>query len=187
MDKEKESAKEILLEACGPAKPPPGPPGVLGQQREKYFEAMLARADTAAQLAQQAQGETEKNYQKLNTFLEHQLPGRLQSAFELVAKEQVNKILSPLQSGINRVVSTLNDCTEAAGDLAWVRSMVVVGGLVGLFTVAVGTTVVRCTILDPKFDEARRWEIYGHRVAESIEKFPPKDRENLYKWVGGRP
>jgi hypothetical protein len=99
----------------------------------------------------------------------------------------VSQTLTPLQSGISQVVSTLNECTKAAGDLAWVRSMIVVGGLTGMFTVAVGTMVVRCTILDPKFDEARRWEIYGHKVAENIEKFPPKDREKLYKCVGGRP
>ena len=83
MGTEKDSPKERLLEACGSEKAPPALPGSQGQQREKYFEAMLAKADIAAKLAQQAQGETEKNYQKLNSFLERDLPGRLQSAIDI--------------------------------------------------------------------------------------------------------
>jgi len=187
MVSKKDSPTERLLEACGTEKPPPGAPGFMGQQREKYFEAMLARADIAAELAQQAQGETEKNYQKLNSFLEHQLPGRLNSAFEQVAKEQVDQILNPLVTGINQVVTTLNECTKAAESLTLIRSFIMIGAVTGVCTVALGTAMVRCTILDAKFDEERRWEVYGRKVAASIEKYPPKDREKLYKWVGGRP
>ena len=181
MGTEKDSPKERLLEACGSEKAPPALPGSQGQQREKYFEAMLAKADIAANLAQQAQGETEKNYQRLNSFLDRDLPGRLQSAFEKVAQEQVNQILNPLHSGISQLASTLNECTAATEDLTWNRRIIMIGVITGMLTVSMGT------ILDPKFDEARRWEIYGHRVAENIEKLPPKEREKLYNLVGGRP
>jgi hypothetical protein len=186
MGTEKDSTKR-LLEACGSGKAPPALPGSQGQQREKYFEAMLAKADIAAKLAQQAQGETEKNYQKLNSFLEHDLPGRLQSAFEKVAREQVNQILNPLHSGISQLASTLNECTAATESLTWNRRIIMIGVITGMITVSMGTWVVRSTLLDPKIDEIIRWDVYGRRVAENIEKLPPKEREKLYNQVGGRP
>jgi hypothetical protein len=186
MGAEKDSTKERLLEACGSGKASSALPGSQGQ-REKYFEAMLGKADIAVNLAQQAQQETEKNYQKLDSFLEHQLPSRLQSAFEQVAKEQVNQILNPLNAGTNKLVSTLNKCVEAAESLTLIRNFVLIGVITGMATVALGTVVVRRTMLDRKVDEDLRWEVYGRKVAQNIEKFPPKDREKLYKWVGGRP
>jgi hypothetical protein len=187
MEKGKDTPKEKLLEACGTEQPPAAPSAVLGQQRDKYFEAMLAKADIAVKLAQQAQGETEKNYQKLDTFLVQQLPGRLESTFEQVAKKQVDQTLAPLASGIHEVIAVLNQCTEAAGSMLFIKNYALAGVLTGIATVSMGTWLVRHTVLDPIFAEERRYELYGRKVAATIEKYQPKDREKLYSLVGGRP
>ena len=42
-------------------------------------------------------------------------------------------------------------------------------------------------LIDDNLDEARRYEVYGRKVEANIERYRPKEKERLYKYVGGRP
>jgi hypothetical protein len=59
--------------------------------------------------------------------------------------------------------------------------------LIGMATVSLGACLVRCTLIDDHLDEARRYEVYGRKVEANIERYRPKEKERLYKYVGGRP
>jgi hypothetical protein len=187
MGTEKDSPKERLLEACGPERPPSGPPGILGQQREKYFEAMLAKADLAAKLAQQAQGETEENYRRLNAYLLNDLPKYLKKTLTELAKEQLEIKVFPLENSVKNAVSTVDTFAKSVDEMTWEPRVLISSVLLGIVTVLFGGCMVRCTLLDDKMDEAKRYEVFGRKVAGMIEKCSPKDKEQIYKWIGGRP
>lgn len=188
MESEKESPKERLLEACGVQEQrPSAPPGSPGQERKIYFEAMLARTETAAMAALQAQAEMEKTCKKLNGFLEVKLPGQLQSAFETVAREQVNQILSPLNTGINQAAYSIKACAEGLESLSWNGRILRLTVLLGVFTVCIGALLVRCTFFDEKLEEAKRYEVFGRKVEALIGQYKPKEQERIYRWIGSRP
>jgi len=187
MESEKESPKERLLEACGVEQPPLSPPGSRGQERQMHFEAMLARAETAAMATVQAQDRMEKACNKLNGLLEVKLPGQLRSAFESVAREQVNQVLSPLNAGINQAAFSIKSCAEGLESLSWNGRIMRLTVLIGVCTVSVGAVLVRCTLFDEKLEEAKRYEVFGRKVEALIGRYKPKEQERIYRWIGSRP
>jgi hypothetical protein len=178
---EKESPTDKLLKTCGlPAK-------TEDREEGKYFEAMLNQAKSASAWAQQAQDESDKAYRKLNAYIRDQLPADLVEAYEKVAQNQVAGALRPLDQGVQQAACRIESCAESLARISWNARLMGLAVLVGIATVSMGALLVRCTLIDDKFDEERRYELYGRKVQATIERYKTKDREKLYKWVGGRP
>ena len=187
MDEDKRSPKDRLLEACG--LPKAGVPSNPGADREskKHYEALLNEAKTAPARAQQAQDEPDRMYRRLNAYVRDELPDQLVKAFEKVAENEVAGSLRPLDESVQKAAYRIESCAESLAGISWNGRLIWIAVLTGIATVSIGTCLVRCTFFDDKIDEAKRYEVYGRKVEANIERYKPKDKEKLYKWVGGRP
>ena len=179
---EKETPKDKLLKAYGV----PDKPG-QAQESKKHPEAMPGHAETAPAWAQQAQDETNKNYRRLNAYLRDELPSHLVKAFGDEAQNSIANSLGPLDDSVRKAACRIDNFSADLVGISWSGRVVWFAVLIGLCTVSLGACLVRWTIIEGKFDEARRYELYGRKVEANIERYKPKDQEKLYKWVGGRP
>jgi len=179
---EKESPTDKLLKTCGlPAKTGPD------KEDKKYFESMLKQAKTASAWAQQAQDESDKAYRRLNAYIRENLPADLVEAYEKVAQNQVAATLRPLEREVQKAVNQIESSAESLAGASWNLRLMGFSLLIAITTVSFGGMLVRCTLIDDTFDRAKRYELYGRKVEATIETCKPKDKEKLYKWVGGRP
>jgi hypothetical protein len=179
---EKETPKDKLLKACGvPGKPGPDREG------KKRPEAIPGQAETAPAWAQLAQDETSKNYRRLQAYLRDELPSHLVKAIEDEAQNSIVRSLGPLEDSVCKAACRIDNCSADLVGISWNGRVIWFAVLIGLCTVSLGACLVPWTIIEGKFDEARRYELYGRKVEANIERYKPKDQEKLYKWVGGRP
>jgi hypothetical protein len=179
---EKESSKDKFLRECGLLTKP-------GQEPEsvQHPKAIPNQAETASARAQQVQDEADKSFRRLNAFLRDELPAKLVQTFEQAAQNQVAGTLRPLNDSVHRAASQIESCAESLAGTSWNGRLIWIAVLIGITTVSFGACLVRCTLIDNTFDEARRYELYGRKVEANIEKYQPKDKEKLYRYVGGRP
>jgi len=179
---EKDSPKDKLLQAFGvPSVPGPD------QEGKKHLGPKPSQAETAPDWAQQTQEETSKNYRRLATYLRDELPSQLVQALEAEAQNNIARTLRPLEDSVYKAACRIDNCTADLTGISWNARIIWIAVLVGLCTFSLGSCLVRCTFFGDKIEEAKRYEVYGRKVEAHIEKFDPKDKEKLYKWVGGRP
>jgi hypothetical protein len=182
-----ESPKDKLLEACGMKGRGAPPKAGQGQEGKKLFEALLDQAENASAAAHKAQCEAEKTYQRLTSYLQNELPPQLVNSFEKTARREISQTLNPLDDSVHRAVCSIDSCAESLAKVSWNCRLMGLSVLLGFATVMVGAAMVRCTLLDDSMAEAQRYEVYGRKVEANIERYKPKDREKLYRCVGGRP
>jgi hypothetical protein len=65
----------------------------------------------------------------------------------------------------------------------WARDMLVVAVVIGL---TMGL-FVRRIVVGYAVVEAKRYEVWGRKIEQQIEKAPVKSREQFYRWMGGGP
>jgi hypothetical protein len=122
-----------------------------------------------------------------NAYIRDELPSQLVQAFEKVAQNEIGGRLRPLESSVHRAASEIESCAENLAGISWNGRLIWISVLIGMATVSLGASLVRCTLIDDHLDEARRYEVYGRKVEANIERYRPKEKEKLYKYVGGRP
>ena len=179
---EKETPKDKLLKACGV----PDKPG-RDQKGGNVPEVTPGQEEMAPAWAQQAQDEANKNYRRINAYLRDELPSHLVKAFGDEAQNCIANSLGPLDDSVYKAACRIDNFSAELVGISWSDRVVWFAVLIGLCTVSLGACLVRWTIIKGKFDEARRYELYGRKVEANIERYKPKDQEKLYKWVGGRP
>ena len=176
---EKETPKDKLLKACGvPDKPE------RDREGRKHPEAMPSQAGTAPARAQQAQDETDKNYRRLDAYIRDELPAQLVQSFEKIARHEIAGSMRTLHDSVYDATCRIDSCAKnlvGDGRIIWLTV------LIGAVTVSLVVCLLRWTFIEGKFDEERRYELYGRKVEANIERYKPKEKENLYKAVGGRP
>jgi len=182
---DRKSPKEKLLEACGVKSPEVPSRPTQDQESRKYYQALLDRAENASAWAQQAQDQTDQSYKLLNDYIRKELPHQLVKAFEEVSQNEIASTLRPLHNSVSQASGRIDSCSEDLARISWNGRIMWFAVLVGIATVTVGTAMVRCTLLDSHFEEAKRYEIWGRDVAARMEKSSPKERERIRKWVNG--
>jgi len=183
---DKESTREKLLEACGVAAKNHSQSG-QDQAMGRRPEQLLLQAEAAAASAQKAQAEAGKICAEFDLFMRNQLPLKLGKVVEQVAREEIRRSLESLHESVRQAESRIEFCSQGLTGITWNWRLLGYSFMVGLTTVLIGGCMVRCAFFEDKMVEAKRYEVFGRKVEEVIERYDPKDREKLYKWAGGRP
>jgi hypothetical protein len=178
-----ESPKEKLLDACGVARANSTAGQKLSGQKE--FEAVLNQAAAASALALQAQKEADKTYRRLDAYLRDELPVNLVKAFETVAKSEVAGSLRPLDECVHNAASRIESCAESMARISWNGRLIWLAVLTGLASASLGGCLVRYAFFDGDIDEAKRFEAWGRKVAQRMERSSPKERARVLQWVNG--
>ncbi len=178
--------KEKLLDACG-AQNPGAAASRPTQDRDsnKYYQALLDRAENASASARQAQDQTDQCYRRLNDYVRRELPPQLVQAFQEVSQQEIARALRPLHDSTSQAAGRIDSCAEDLARMSWNWRLMVLAVLVGIATVSLGTALVRWTLLDSRFEEAKRYEIWGRDVADRMKNSSPKERERIFRWVRG--
>lgn len=184
---DQESPKDKLLEACGVPRSRLPSKADTDHESKEHLDSQLTPAQAASVRVQQAQDESDKNYRRLNAYIRDELPAHLVQAFENVAQNQIAASLRPLDDSVHNAACRIESCAEELVGISWNGRLIWLAVLIGVATASVGGCMVRCTFFDDKIDEAKRYEVYGRKVEANIERYKPKDKERLYKYVGGRP
>lgn len=179
---DRETPKEKLLEACGVKGT-----AVQSKQEPKHALAMIERAEIALANAQSVKDDTDRMYQRLHTFIHDELPPQLMRLMGKVTEKAVTESLRPLNESANGAARRIESCAEDLARVSWNGRLMMLAVLLGALTVSVGCCMFRFLVLDGMTNEAKRYEVYGRKVEASIERYKPKDKERLYRLVGGRP
>lgn len=182
---DRKSPKEKLLDACGVKESGVTSRPVQDQESRKYYEALFDRVENASSRAEQAQDQTDQSYKLLNNYIRKELPTHLVQAFEEVSQKEIACTLRPLHDSVSKASGRIDSCSEDLARISWNWRLMVLAVVVGIATVAFGAIMVRCTLLDSHFEEAKRYEIWGRDLIARMEKSSPKERERILKWVRG--
>jgi hypothetical protein len=133
------------------------------------------------------QEEIDKTCRRLDSYVRNELSAQLTKAVENVARNEIAGSLRPLNDSVHTAASRIESCSESLAGISWNGRLMMLAVLLGVSTVSVGACMVRWTFFDDRIDEAKRYEVYGRKVEANIERYKPKDKEKLYRCIGGRP
>jgi hypothetical protein len=177
---EKDSPRDKLLKASQTPYLP------RQDQGSRYLDATGKQAEIAASSrALQAQDETDQNYRSLDAYIQAELPAKLVQAFEQAARNQVPGALGPFDEAVRLASRRIDSCADKLASLPWNARIIWVAVLIGMSTVSLGAALVRWTIIEDKFKEERRFELYGRQFAARMESTPPRDRQRIRTWLDG--
>jgi hypothetical protein len=184
MDKERPAEK--LLEASGVARQNSGeqsPQNRLAQM-ERLFREVMADLEKDRASVKLVQDRGEAMIQSLKNFCRETLPRELAGSIDKVAEDGVRSCLRPLNESLRDAVGDLDECRKSLGKMSWywLRDLGIAGVMAGMIAGCLVYFVFLRTA-----EDAKRFEEWGRKVEQNIERLPPKDKENLYKRIGGRP
>jgi hypothetical protein len=193
----KESPTEKLLGASGLQRAKPAqhaPEEERVEQMERLFKALMEDVKKAATLASQAQGRGESMIESLKKYCKETLPKQMVQAIDEVAEQGVQNSLKPLDGAVERTVADLgglrnslaaeiDECRKRLDEMWWYRFRDL-----SCLALAMGVTMgllVRCQFVGNKIDENKRYEVWGRKVAQMVEKAENnKAKKEFYDWVG---
>jgi hypothetical protein len=181
---DKESAKEKLLEASGLQQSDASSRERV-EQMERLFRSMMSELKEERAEAERSHDQGENLLRNLERYCNQLLPQQMLKAFEQVADSAVRNSLAPLDGGIHKTVSQLEEYLTVLRKISWywLRDIAISALVMGL---VVGG-MVRWVFLADQLGETRRYAVWGRKVEQRIETAPPKTREQFYRWIGGRP
>jgi len=195
----KDSPTEKLLTASGLQKDHVAPQTAEQkvEEMERLFKGMMEDVKQATALAREAHGRGENMIESLKKYCRETLPKQIARLIDEVAEQGVQNSLKPLDEGVDRAVTELRglhkELTGALKSYQEAFESTPLQWLLDHSTVAIvmGLTMgflVRCQFVGDKVDENKRYEVWGRRIEQIVEKsLDAKAKEKFYKDVGGRP
>ncbi|HJV65188.1 MAG TPA: hypothetical protein VJ550_05620 [Geomonas sp.] len=174
-----ESPREKLLEACG----------VPAAERSKQGQKQaLDPSEALDRFRQVLEDSNQAHKQWLRTFIREELPPQVARISGAVMQNAVAENLRSLQeTSSNAAVEIVRSRQGCVVRFSWFTGLAMLVFLVGLLGVSIGFWLCRRLYVDQLAEEAMRYQIYGRKVETAIQKCPPKEREKLYRLVGGKP
>ena len=133
------------------------------------------------------QEEIDNTCRRLDAYVRSELSSQLAKVVQNMARNEIDDILRPLHDSVHTAASRIEVCSESLAGISWNGRLMMLAVLLGVSTVSVGGCMLRWVFFDDKIEEAKRYEVYGRKVEANIERYKPKDKEKLYRCVGGRP
>jgi hypothetical protein len=174
-----ESPREKLLEACGV------PAAERSKQGQKH---PLDPSEALDSFRQVLEDSNRAHQQWLRGFIREEMPPQLARMSGAVMQNAVAENLRALHdsacSADCEIVHSRAGCTVR---FSWFTGLLIIVFLVGLLGFFLGFWLCRHSVIDQLTEEAMRYQVYGRKVEAAIQKCPAKEREKLYKLVGGKP
>lgn len=189
-----ETARRLLRAAGGSCETPPPLQDAEGHLREMERHLQLLIADSRKEIeavgksrkeVEQSRKEADDIVRRVELFCQEKLPHLVVASLDRAGEIGINACLLPVRGEVNALLSGLQEQRRELRRFFW-RALQLLGGVTLLATIIGGIIggVIVCHYLQPGAPVATRYDAWGRKIQDTVERASPRDRERFYRWAG---